>query len=94
MYILVQDVHIVAKWTIADARRRFSAVLTSAAREPQLIYRRDHLVATVVAPDRVDQARTIADAFAELRAICVDEGYTLARPRRRDRPNPFARGRR
>ena len=83
-----------ARWTIADARRRFSAVLTSAAREPQMIYRRDRLIATVVAPDRVEQARTIGDAFAELRAICKDEGYVLERPRRRDRANPFARSRR
>jgi antitoxin (DNA-binding transcriptional repressor) of toxin-antitoxin stability system len=86
--------YIVTKWTIADARRRFSEMLSSAAREPQVIYRRGRPVATVVAPDRAAPSPTIADAFVELRAICAAENYVLERPRRRDRPNPFARSRR
>ena len=86
-------------WKIAEAKQRFSEVVRRSAEEPQLIYNRDQLVAVVMQPEafrRYEQwkeqreRRTIADAFAELRAICDEEGYVLELPDREDRPNPFA----
>lgn len=86
-------------WTIADARRRIAEVTRAAAREPQALYNRDRLVGVVVDPDEYEQfrrwreqqnSRTLADDFAELRAICAEEDYELIVPERRDRPNPFA----
>jgi len=57
------------------------------------------LVAAVVDAERFEafetwekdvQRRTLADAFAELRAICSEEGCSLETPPREDRPNVFA----
>lgn len=86
--------YMMSRWTIADARRRFATVLRSAAREPQAIYNRDRLVASVVAPDQVERTPSIADSFAELRRTCEEEGYELIVAKRRNRANPFARTRR
>ena len=86
-------------WKIAEAKQRFSEVVRRSAEEPQLIYNRDHLVAVVMRPETFRsyeqwnedrERRTVADAFAELRAICEEEGYELELPDREDRPNPFA----
>ena len=87
-----------AKWSVATARQRLPKVISSAAREPQEIYRRNRLVATVVSPEfaeavvesrRAVTRPSLADAWAELRQICAEERYTLPTPRRRDRnPGP------
>lgn len=85
-------------WSIAEARRGFSDVVRSAAREPQALYNRGRVVAIVVAPDEFEQFRrwkaaearpSIARAFSDLRTICRDEGYELEVGPRRDRPSPF-----
>ena len=87
------------KWTIAQARQRLSALLKAADEQPQLICRRNQPVAVVVnvstfeafAEWREKQSTgTIADAFAELRALCQEQGYELTLPQRTDRPNAFA----
>jgi len=55
------------------------------------VYRRKKLVAAVVSPDLAKEIAAsqrksdLAEAFAELRRICAEEGYALPVPRRRDR---------
>lgn len=84
---------------ITEAKQRFSEIVRRTAEEPQLIYNRDRLVAVMVQPEdfrgyeawrEERERRTVGDAFAELRAICAEEGYELPPSPREDRPNPFA----
>ncbi len=86
-------------WTIAEARQRFSALITAAAHEPQPILRRDRPVAVLVDAETfrafeawraAQHGRSLGAAFAELRTLAEAEGYELALPARTDRPNPFA----
>lgn len=88
-------------WSVAAARQKFSQLLRSAAQEPQTIRSRSRLVAVVLAPDqfkefeawRADrQARSLGDAFAELRSLAAHSGYRLRLPGRRDRRNGFGGG--
>ena len=87
------------KWTITTARQHLPALIGSAAREPQRVYRRDKLVATVVSPELADEIANrarprLAAKLAELQRLCAEEGYQLSVPTRSDRPNSLARGRR
>jgi hypothetical protein len=100
MYIMPRKT---ARWTIASARQRLPALISSAAREPQPVYRRDQLVAAVISPELCQQLTTaqakagrprLADALAELRKACTEEAYALPRKPRRDRANPMAARRR
>ncbi len=86
-------------WTIASARRHFSELVDAAATEAQPVYRRDDLVAYVVDPTTFAEferwrhertPRTVAEAFAELRQICMEEEFEFPETERWDRPNPFA----
>jgi len=82
-------------WTIATARQHLPEVVGLAAREPQHVYRRDKLVATVVSPrlaDLIESLRrpSLAMKLAELQRLCAEENYELDAPRRQDRSNPFA----
>jgi hypothetical protein len=86
------------RWTIATARQHLPAVIASAAREPQRVYRRDKLVAGVVRPEQLEQLEaaerpTLAARLAEAQRICSEEGYTLEIPPRTTRPNPLVRPR-
>lgn len=85
-------------WNIAQAKQRFSEVVKQAAREPQLIYNREHLVAAVIDADEFDafqtwrrrrSTKTLGEAFAELRALAAGDENPLPVPERRDRPNAF-----
>ncbi len=87
------------KWSIAEARRRFSEVVDSTVKEPQAIYRRERLVAALIDAETFAEfmqwreARaesSIADSFADLRALCRKERYRFAWLKRKDRVNPFA----
>ena len=87
------------QWRVAEAKERFSELVRSATDEPQQILNRDRLVACLVDARtfyefeewrRQQSQSTLAEAFAELRAICADEEYSLEAPPREDRPNPFA----
>ena len=87
------------KWSVAEAKSRFSEVIRSASREPQLIMNRGRLVAAVVDSSAFEayaswageaERPTLADAFAELRVISAEEGYTLDPGIREDRENAFA----
>jgi PHD/YefM family antitoxin component YafN of YafNO toxin-antitoxin module len=82
-------------WTISSARQHLPALVASAAREPQAIYRRNRLVAAVLSPEALEElvaARktSVGSAFARLRQICREEDYQFVPASRRDRPNPFA----
>ena len=86
------------KWTIARARQHFSELLHAAARRPQVLYRRNRVVAVILDPaaygqfaawrERQEQ-QSLASAFAELRDICREEDYQLHVPPRQDRCNDF-----
>lgn len=85
-------------WNIAQAKQRFSEVVKQAAVEPQLIYNRDRLVAAVIDAEdfgafqtwrQRQGAKTLGEAFAELRALAAGDENPLPLPERRDRPNAF-----
>ena len=85
-------------WNIAQAKQCFSQVVKQAAAEPQLIYNRDRLVAAVIDTETFgvfqtwrqrQSAKTLGEAFAELRKIAEEENYELIVPPRVDRPNAF-----
>lgn len=82
-------------WTISSARQHLPALVAASAREPQAIYRRNHLVAAVLAPEALAELATarhttLGSAFARLRQICREDDYNLIPAPRDDRPNPFA----
>jgi prevent-host-death family protein len=86
------------QWKIAEAKRHFSELVRAASDEPQLILNRDRVVAAVIDPSvlkefeawrSAKQRPTLGDVFAELRAICIEENYTLKTGGRMDRPNAF-----
>jgi hypothetical protein len=85
------------KWTIATARKDLPTLIRSAAREPQHVYRRDTLVATVVSPSTAGELEApnrrarLAEKLDELRQLCAAEGYELPAAKRKDRNNPLAR---
>ena len=88
-----------ATWGIAEAKQRFSAVVRAAEEEVQMIYNRDRRVAAVVGGTTLDaflgwherhRGRSLADAFAELRGLAAEDGFTFEAPVRSDRANPFA----
>ena len=80
-------------WRIGAAKQKFSEVVRRSQTEPQKIYNRDQLVAAVVNPDLLNtvekrqrrSARSLADLFAEFRAVCADEDYELQVGKRRNR---------
>jgi len=85
-------------WKVADAKQRFSELIRRSREEPQLVQRRDELVAVVVAPETWERARestdkshsTLGESAAAVRRILVEEDYVLQPGERSDRPNPFA----
>lgn len=88
-------------WNIAQAKQHFSEVIKQAALEPQLIYNRNTPVAALIAAEELadfqawkaaQQApRTLAEEFAELRALMEEAGFTdgLEIAPRTSRPNAF-----
>ncbi len=85
------------EWKVGEAKQQFSEVLRRSEAEPQLIYRRNKLVAAVVAMDETKTAAvaaplTIAERFEELREILRSENYEMPpTPRRTWRRNEFVR---
>lgn len=89
------------RWSVAEAKQKFSDVVRKAGREPQLIFNRERLVAAVVDPESFEafqtwrehqQKQTLADAFIELQQIATEERYVLDIPPRVDRRNTFVTG--
>jgi prevent-host-death family protein len=91
------EVHIM-RWKIAEAKQHLSAVVKAAQDEPQLISRRNELVAAVIGNEAFDEyrellkrskKRSLGEAFKEIRQICEAEDYALEMISRDDRVNPF-----
>jgi prevent-host-death family protein len=83
-------------WNVGEAKQQFSEVLRRSESEPQLIYRRNRLIAAVVAVDETKAAAigrrpTIGERFEEARELFRSENYRLPEVRRRSRPNDFVR---
>ncbi len=85
-------------WGIAEAKQRISELLRAAEEQPQEIANRGRTVAVVVSSEEFAefaewkarrQARTLADAFRDLRQILDEEGITFVESAREDRPNSF-----
>lgn len=90
-------------WNIAQAKQHFSEVVREARKAPQLIYNRDTAVAAVIAAEELAEfqswkdakalapRRTLAEEFAELRQILIEEGLEqgFEVPPRTTRPNAF-----
>ena len=90
------------KWSVAEAKQRLSELLRTAAKEPQTILSRSRPVAVVIDPDTFEefqawqaagQARTLAEAFEELRSLAAADDYVLAPPRRRNRRSGYSAAR-
>jgi hypothetical protein len=73
-------------------------VVKQAVMELQLLYNRDRLVAAVIDAEdfgafqtwrQRQGAKTLREAFAELRALAAGDENPLPFPERRDRPNAF-----
>jgi prevent-host-death family protein len=85
------------KWSVAEAKQRLSELLRDAAREPQTIFSRSRPVGVVVDPESFEgfkawqaaRARTLAEAFDELRSLASTTGYVLPVPKRRNRKSAF-----
>lgn len=87
-------------WKIAHAKQNLSRLIREAAKEPQIIYNRNLPVAAVIDRETFshfeawrreqERQRPLAEAFAELRSLCAEEGYEFPEIERRDRENPFA----
>lgn len=83
-------------WTIARARQNFSGLLEACHLGIQPIYRRNRLIAAVIDAATYQQMQksiqskpTLADSFAELRAILQEEDALPMLPRY-NRTNDFA----
>lgn len=81
-------------WLVGEAKQKFSEVLRRSSVEPQRIFKRDRLVAAVIAVDTFDEferwaerqhRRTLGEAFDEVREICEEDGYELDTGPRQDR---------
>lgn len=87
------------RWKIASAKQRFSELVSRAAREPQVISRRDKPVVAVIRADelrpflewRAARRRpSMLELLAEARRICDEEGIDgIEVPPRSDRLNPL-----
>jgi hypothetical protein len=82
------------KWMTGEAKQQFSELLRRSADEPQLIFRRDRLIAAVISPadfaelERLRHAResqTLGQRFDEIREICARYDYELDTGERSDR---------
>ena len=83
-------------WKVGEAKQQFSKVLRRSESVPQLIYRRNQLIAAVVAIDETKGAAVarrvmIGDRFEEARELLRRENYHLPQTRRRSRANTFVR---
>ncbi len=85
-------------WRIAQAKQKFSELISAVRQEPQLIYNRDQLVAAVIkakmfqqflAWQQLQQKPSLTQTFAELARLCAEENYHLEFTPRQNRLNPF-----
>lgn len=84
------------EWRVGEAKQQFAELLRRSEREPQLIFRRNRLIAAVVGVEDANsipgaQRRSIADRFSEARELLRREQYKLPTVSRRSRRNDFVR---
>ncbi len=82
------------EWKVGAAKQRFSEVLRRSEEAPQLIYRRDRLVAAVIGVDDLEEVPrvsrpSIAERFTEVREVIRKEKYRLPSSSRKMRSNDF-----
>ena len=82
------------RWSVAEARARFSELIRLAAERPQIILSRGRPVAALVHPGALDDLREISGAsldesLAELRSAARREDWILEVPDRADRESGF-----
>ncbi|REJ85086.1 MAG: prevent-host-death protein [Acidobacteria bacterium] len=85
-------------WKIAEAKKHLSRLVAAAQRQPQRLYRRDELVAVVVAPEeflrfeawQARERRSVGELTAEIREIAAEESYELPPVERVDRETDVA----
>jgi len=83
-------------WNVAEAKRRLSELLRAAETEPQVVTKRERVVAAVVSAGEFQaftewraSRQSVGAAFAELRGIAGGDAALPIRPRK-DRGNAFA----
>jgi hypothetical protein len=83
-------------WKIAEAEHKFSELIRSTIKEPQLIFNSDHLVAVVIEPEVYkeflvwrERQSNMAEELKELQKFCVEDNYTLFVPSRQNRSGVF-----
>ena len=90
----MSKIDMMSDWLTGDAKQRFSEVLRQSEIEPQKIFRRNRLVAAVIAARTFEeferwrqstQQRTLGEAFAEVRELTSRYDYELDVGDRRDR---------
>ncbi|HUO85189.1 MAG TPA: type II toxin-antitoxin system prevent-host-death family antitoxin [Thermoanaerobaculia bacterium] len=85
------------EWSVAEAKQQFSEVLRRAEAHPQLIYRRNRLVAAVVPVDEsgnlpgVASSLSLGEYVRETRDIVSEHGFSLPRTKRRPRKNALVK---
>jgi antitoxin (DNA-binding transcriptional repressor) of toxin-antitoxin stability system len=84
------------EWNVGEAKQQFSEVLRRSESEPQLIYRRNRLIAAVVAVDEttvpaVTRRPSLGERFQEARELFRTENYRLPEVPRRSRRDDFVR---
>ena len=86
-------------WTLESAKQHFTELINQAAQEPQSIFNDKQIVVAVIDAQTFkafeqwqqtqSKKRSPANAFEELRQLCLEENYTLEIPNRYDRENAF-----
>ena len=84
------------EWRVGKAKQQFAELLRRSETEPQLIFRRNRLIAAVVGVEDANAIpgaprRSIGDRFSEVRELLRRERYRLPTIRRRSRGNDFVR---
>ena len=86
------------KWKISEAKAKFTDLLISCKKDPQIICNRENPVSAVInialfeelmKLRKSQQRPTIAQLLSELEAINESEPLEIEVPPRQNRPNPF-----
>jgi len=86
-------------WTIESAKQHFTEIIHQAVQEPQPIFNDKQIVGAVIDAQTFKafeqwqrtqpKKRSPANAFEELRQLCLEENYALEIPNRYNRDNAF-----
>ncbi len=86
-------------WTIESAKQYFTELINQATQEPQPIFDDNQIVVAVINAQTFKafkqwqrtqpKKRSPANAFEELRQLCLEENYALEISNRCDRENAF-----